>query len=336
MGSRPYFTPLIPSLGLQFYGSPGLLSQGKSIFVKPSSGSDSNNGLRPDRAVKTLAKALSLATANQNDVVYMFAESNTAGSTTDYQSSTLDWNKDAVHLIGVNCGNFLSQRSRVAFLSTYNTASNLFTLSANGCLIANLELFAGVAGANPTGAMKITGIRNHLLNLMIAGIGNDNNDIAGAYSLYLNGAQECLIEECQIGLQTIDAGTAANSEVLIAASGGNPVKNIEFRGGNIYRRIEHATNHPLVKVAAATSIDGFIRFKKNFGFESFSTNDGFSNAGVFKFVAQPTQGKVIIDPTCYATNGTTAGKWDVDDYNYIIVTGSPTPAADTAQIGRYV
>lgn len=334
--ARSHLTPLIPAMGLQMYGAP-LMTQGNAIFVKPYSGSDGNHGFRPDRAVKTLAKALALATAGQNDIVYFFAESNTAASTTDYQTVTLDWNKDLVHLIGVNAGNCMSQRSRVAFASTYNTASNLFTLSANGCLIANMEMFAGVAGTLPTGCVKQTGIRNRWVNVMMAGIGNDANDIAGAYSLCLNGAQETLFEECQIGLQTIDAGAAAaNSEILIAAGTNGPVKQIEFRGGKVYRRIKHATNHPLVKMAAATSLDGLMEFKKNFGFVSFSTNDAFSNASPFKFVAAPTQGKIIIDPTCYMTNGVTAGKWDVDDYNYIIVTGSPTPAADTAQIGRYV
>ena len=339
---RPYFTPLIPALGLQMYGSPGLLSQGKAIFVRPRTGSDSNHGLRPDRAVKTLAQALALATANQNDVVYMFAEGNASGNTagtywtTDYQATTLDWNKDQVHLIGVNNGGFMSQRSRIAFASTYNTASNLFTLSANGCLIAGLEMFAGVAGTNPTGCFKAAGMRNRVVNCMIAGIGADTNDIAGAYSLYLNGAQETSFEECQIGLATIDAGTAVNSEILIAAGTNGAVKNIQFVGGKVYRRIEHATQHPLVKIAAAASIDNLIEFKRNFGFVSFSTGDVYSNASPFKFVAQPTQGKIIVDPTCYMTNGVTAGKWDVDDYNYIVVTGSPTPAADTAQIGRYV
>jgi hypothetical protein len=321
----------ITSFGVPVIGSCGFMTQGTSYFVKPSTGSNSNDGKSPDTAVKTLAKALELATANKNDVVYLFAESNTAASTTDYQSSTLDWNKNMVHLIGINAGNCLSQRSRVAFISTYATASNLFTLSASGCLIANIEFFAGVADVNPTGCFSVTGTRNHVVNCMIAGIGNNANDIAGAYSLSFTAAQECLFEDCMIGLQTIDAGTAANSEILMASS----TKNIKFKGCTIYRRIEHATNHPLVKMAAATSIDGLIIFE-GCAFISVSTNDAYSNASPFKFAATPTQGKIIIGPTCYMTNGTTAGKWDTDANNYIIVTGSPTPAADTAQIGRYV
>lgn len=320
--------PIIYAAGL--YGT-----QGNIFHVKPYSGSDGNDGRSPDKALKTLngtTGVLSKMTAGQNDIAIVYSESNTASLTTDYQSATLDWNKDMCHIIGIGAPSPMSQRSRVAFISTYVTASNLFTLSADACLIANMAFFAGVADTNPTGCFQMTGDRNVIKNCHIAGIGADENDIAGAYSLYLNGTQEFLFEDCVIGLETISAGSAANSEILMA----NTVKNGVFRTCKILRRIEHATNHPLVKIAAATSLEGLIVFEKNCGFISHSANNAYSNASVFKFVAQPTQGKILIDPTCYATNGTTAGKWDVGDYDTIIVTGSPTPAADTAQIGRYV
>lgn len=309
-------------------------TQGNIWHVKPSSGSDSNYGDHPDSAWKTLDKCMESnnVKANQNDIVLKYAESNTAGSTTDYQATTLDWSKDLVHLIGVGGVSPLSQRARVAFSSTYDTASNLFTLSADGCLIKNIAFFAGVAGTNPTGCVQITGDRSRIVDCHIAGIGHANNDIADAYSLYLNGVEETLFERCFIGLNTIDAGTGANSEILMA----NTVKNVTFDSTLIYRRIEHATNHPLVKVAAATSLDEFIIFRNGCGFLSTATNNAYSNASPFKFVASPTQGFIVIDPTCWMSNGTTAGKWDVDDYNRIIVTGADTPAADTAQIGRYV
>ena len=117
-------------------------TQGNQWFVAPHSGSDTNNsGTTPGSAFKTLGQALSMATANQNDTIYMLAQSNTAAQTTDYQTATLNWNKDGVHLIGVNDNPLLGQRSRVAFDAAYATASNLFTLSANGCLIAGVEFY---------------------------------------------------------------------------------------------------------------------------------------------------------------------------------------------------
>jgi len=305
---------------------------GTHFYVKPYSGSDDNDGLSPDCAVKTLARALALATAGKNDVVHLMSESNTAANTTDYQSSTLDWNKDMVHLIGETSPCPMSQRSRIAFISTYVTAANLFTLSADSCLIQNISFFAGVADTHPTGCVEVTGDRNVFDNCHIAGIGNDSMDIAGAYSLYLNGVEETLFNNCRIGLNTISAGSAANSEILMA----NTVKNVFFDNCLIYRRIEHATNHPLVKIAAATSLDEIVVFNSCL-FISTSTNYATIQSGVFKLVADLTQG-IIVVKDCYAYNGPleAAGKWDVDDFDKIKIVGHATPAADSCSLPRAV
>lgn len=258
--ARPFYTPLIPSIGAQFYGAPGLMTQGQSWFVKPYSGSDGNSGKRPDRAVKTLAKALDMATANQNDVIYMFAEGNAASRATDYQSSTLAWNKDMVHLVGVNAGNAISQRSRVAFISTYVTASNLITISANGCLFSNVQFYAGVANANPTGCMKLTGDRNHFVNCHIAGIGDDLMDSAGAYSLWFYDCSENLFEGCTIGINTVKRGTAANSEILVTTAAGEGSGNMIFRKCVITGWCESAGNYVFLKANAANALGRFWLF----------------------------------------------------------------------------
>lgn len=190
-------------------------TQGNVFWVKPFSGNDQSNGRSPQTAFQTLAAALNAATANQNDMVFLCAEGNSAGSTTSYQNGTLVWNKDLVHLIGVNSGSLFSQRSRIAFQPAFATAVELFTLSANGCVISGIEFFMGVASALPTGCMTISGQRNHLFRCHIAGMGNAANDISGAYSLRLNGAQENLIEDCTIGQDTIQLGAGTSNSVLL-------------------------------------------------------------------------------------------------------------------------
>ena len=310
----------------------GPITQGKSWFVKPSSGSDSNEGDRLDRPVKTLAKALSLATADQNDIVYFFSESNSSSSTTDYQTATLDWNKDGVHLIGVNSGSAFGQRSRVAFVSTYVTASNLFTLSADNCYIANIHFFAGVADTNPTGCVQVTGTRNRFENCHIYGIGNNSMDTAGAYSLKIDGSEETLFKDCVIGGNTVLAGSAANSEILFDSGS----KNIVFKDCIITRKIEHATNHPLVKVADATGIDDFVLFD-NCKFISLSVNYATAQSGVFKLAADLTAGLIVLH-NCIAVNDNASGsgKWDVDDRDKLCILAPATPAADTAGLVRVV
>lgn len=146
------------------------------------------------------------------------AKSNTASSTTDYQSSALDWNKDGVHLIGINCGSMIGQRSRVAQLSTVKTIEDLITVSANNCLIANIEIFQGVATSTATSprALVVSGQRNKFVNCQISGNGDTggSTDTAGARSLAVTGAEN-QFENCYIGLDTVVRGTQT-SEVSLA------------------------------------------------------------------------------------------------------------------------
>jgi hypothetical protein len=270
-------------------------SQGINIYVKPSTGNDGNSGLTPAAAVKTLVKALSLATANQNDTVYMFAESNTAASTTDYQSTTLDWNKDMVHLIGVNAGQRMSHRSRIALISTYDTASNLMTVSADGCRFENLEILEGVAGTNPTGCLRVTGTRNNFVNCHIAGIGNAANDIAGAYSLMLTGnATENNFENCVIGLDTVARGSAANAEIYLVGTGGGskPARNV-FKGCYIIGMAENATNYSFVD---ATYLDRFVIFD-NCIFTNPTTNVGGATVVTYAIRNTTANGVIIMHLT---------------------------------------
>ena len=300
-------------------------SQGKNIFVKPGTGSDSNNGLTAEASVKTLARALDIATANQNDTIYMFAEGNSASATTDYQSTTLTWNKDGVHLIGVNAGQRMSHRSRIALISTYDTASNLMTVSANGCLFEGLEILEGVAGTNPTGCLKVTGTRNHFLNCHIAGIGNDANDIADAYSLALIGnASENYFENCVIGLDTISRGSAANSEIYMATlAGARAARNI-FKSCIIQGFCASAGNYTFL-TAASGSIDRYVIFQ-----DCIFTQPGASVSGgaamTYAMIVTSANGKVILH------NTSVTGAADIADNPGTIVSNAPAvPGASDAK-----
>ncbi len=313
-----------------FIGSQ-FLTQGKQFFVRPGTGLDCNSGLSPKRALKTLAAALAKMTANQNDVVWFMSESNSKDDTTDFLTETLDWNKDLCHIFGVNAGQPVGQRSRVEHISTYVTASNLFTLSANGCIIANVHFFTGVADVNPTGCMQVTGERNRIYNCHIAGIGHANNDIAGAYSLKLTG-DENQFEKCTIGLDTIARGTAANSGLLLDTTA---TRN-QFLDCFFVAWVEHATNHVHVRFADATAIDRWLWFK-NCLFAYMSENYAIGATGVMKLTAALTKGYIVVeDCMAFSDKPAVAVKWDVDDRNKIVIVGSPTPAADTCNVGRWV
>lgn len=232
-------------------------TQGNFWFVNPNPayGSDANGDGSIAKPFASVAAALSAATAGQNDVIFLCASSNTASLTTDYQSTTLLWNKGLVHLVGLNAGSMIGQRSRVALTALYATASNLITVSASGCLFANIEFFAGVASTLPTGCMKITGQRNRFVNCQISGMGNAANDIAAAYSLSLTAAQENVFDGCYIGLDTVTLGAAANSQILCATAA---TRNL-FRNCIIATYTNHATNNNFLR-APTGSLDRWIQF----------------------------------------------------------------------------
>jgi hypothetical protein len=117
-------------------------AQGNQYFVHAYLGNDANDGRSPDKACKTVKHVHdNLMTANQNDVCFLLAASNTSAATTDYQSTMLTWSKDLCHLVGVNNGISLGSRSRIAAISTWTSANPLMTLSGDGCYIAGVSLW---------------------------------------------------------------------------------------------------------------------------------------------------------------------------------------------------
>ena len=232
----------------------GILTQGNVYWVFPSTGLDTNTGAGPNSPLKTLRAALALCSADQNDVVLLCAQSNTAANTTDYQSSNLDWNKDGVHLIGVNSAPFIGQRSRVAPLATATAFANLFTVSADNCLIQNIEFYQGQMATNPTAAstcLTVSGQRNHFINCQISGIGHSDLDDAGSNSLTLTGSEN-VFDDCYIGLDTIIRATSVTEVVL----SGTPTRNI-------FRRCHFETytsGSTFKMITVPTGADRFVKF----------------------------------------------------------------------------
>ena len=221
----------------------------KNFYVKPNSGSDGNSGLSPRHALKTLVRAKALATADNGDAVFLIAESNTAASTTDYQSTALDWSKDGVNLIGVGANPFIGQRSRIAQTSTVKTIEDLFTVSADNCYIEGIEVFQGVASSIATAprAVVVSGQRNKIVNCQLSGIGDTSLDVAGARSLHVSGSENTF-ENCYLGLDTVIRGTAL-CEVSVTTAARTKFKDC---------MINSYTSLSTFKALIATSTDRFV------------------------------------------------------------------------------
>lgn len=237
--------------------NPSTVTQGDIYYVKPYSGSDGKNGKTPANAFKTLTKALATATADQNDVVFLMSESNTASLTTDYQSVALDWNKDGVHLIGVGASPMIGQRARIAQLSTVKTIEDLFTVSADNCIIANIEVYQGVATSTATSprAMVVSGQRNRIVNCQISGMGDTSMDTAGARSLTVSGSEN-IFQHCYIGLDTVIRATNVVEVGVTGTAAAKATRNIfEDCVFNTY------TSSTTGKIIAASYVDRFLLLK---------------------------------------------------------------------------
>lgn len=312
-GLSSFGVPILPgAFGMPFTGQPW--------FVRPSTGSDNNSGKEPGRAFKTLSKAQTAATANNNDVVYLIAESNTAASTTDYQSATLTWAKDLVHLVGIGAPSIVSQRSRIAQLSTATGVSPLVDVTADGCYIANISAFHGVADATSLIDVRVTGTRNVFDNVHFAGIGDATMSAAGACSLKLDGAAENVFRHCVIGVDTVNTDADGTNLLCDTAATRNLFEDC------LFQLFITATGASHVTIADGTGIDRWLWFKRCL-FASESVNKTIDMAEVFVIPAGISQGKIILQD-CAAMDDGGAPVWTAGTEGIVWANmGAPTASA---------
>jgi hypothetical protein len=277
-------------------GATSMGTQGKVIHVKPYSGADGQDGLSPESAVKTLVKALALATADQNDIILLYSESNTAANTTDYQSATLTWNKNLVHLIGIGADAMYSQRARIGQLSTATGVSPLVNVTANACMFKNLSIFHGVDDNTSLIALRVSGKGNVFENVHIGGMGHATQVTAGATSLKLDGANENVFRKCVIGLDTTTRDNSAEGEIWLD---GASLRNV-FDDCLIVAFISSA-GYEHVVFEDSLAIDRYVMFK-NCIFYSISGNNAAPQDQIFEFKASLTQGHVILHDSVYVTD----------------------------------
>lgn len=213
---------------LNLVGSGVYPTQGNIFFVNPGTGNDNNNGT-VGSPFASIAAAYAMTITGQNDIIYLQAHSNTASATTNYLSSVLTWSKDLVHLIGVNGGPALGQRSRISNLATAAAMAPMVNVTGNGCLFANIEILQGTPGSGTTSiALQVTGQRNHFVNCQIAGMADLTAvaDVAGSRTLKLSGSENTF-DGCTIGLTTAIRATMT-TEVEISAGARNMFRNCDF------------------------------------------------------------------------------------------------------------
>lgn len=224
----------ITSFGVPVLGTiGGLPFTGNYFFVDPVNGADGNEG-SVELPLKTLYGALAKCTSGNNDVVVLIGNGAASGSarlstalaqsiTSSATNGTLNWNKDATHLVGVCSPTAVAQRARIAppsgtYTQTTFNSTAFVNVTASGCYFANISVFCGFStGVNGMIAWTDSGNRNAYSNVNIYGIADTASAIgANSRSLKLDGGGEHTFYQCVLGGDTVTR-TVANATLEFAS-----------------------------------------------------------------------------------------------------------------------
>jgi len=307
--------------GLEVAGVPIITSGGAPLytgnwwFVNESTGSDGNTGAS-DNPFKTLGQAISVAQANNNDVV--------AFEGTIHLTSTLTWNKNQVHLIGMCAPLMRGKRARISVSGT-TAFSPMVSVTGSGCNFRNFGTFYGFNSAsNNAIPWQDTGGRNSYDVVEFLGFGDGTAstgtaNLTAARSFVLNTSTgETTFRKCVFGVDTVARG-AANFNVEIL--GGAP--RITFEDCDFEALLASGgTGGSFLKIGAA-GIDRYVNFK-NCRFLSDVKSTGSTMTQAFNISG--TAGGLIMMDQCTTVGAT---HLETTPTNIIFVNNSaPSTVAD--------
>ena len=267
------------------------LAGGKVYFCDPTHGTAGGTAESPEKANSSLLTCYGYCRDGYNDIVVFIG-----GATAYNPAAAFDWAKSYCHLIGVSSPlPGVGQRCRIVNTTGNDLAQPFFTLSGSGCVFANLQFFDGKDAAADGGALLVSGSRNALINVFVAGMGNATASgpfsRAGSYSCSVSGSEN-YFESCAIGLDTV-ARTAANSELIISGSR-NTFKDCTIFASSV------TSGKFLVKIDNSA---GDLRWNvfKSCQFINYSENWATGITDAFDMPAAGNTHFVIVDPNCQFT-----------------------------------
>lgn len=273
----------ITSFGIPVLGNVPFGKDSVAWFVDPANGSDGNDGKSPTSAFSTLYRAQWAAVSGRNDVVFLLADvtSSTGGTarlslanavaaaayapagTATPTVGTLNWAKNAVHLVGVCAPTMFGQRARIAPPSgTYTMATfgsgNFISHTGIGCIWSNIEIYNGFStgGASQIAlTLSSAATRNYFENVHVYGMADDASaQNTGSRSLKISGGENTFVN-CVIGGDTVTR-TVANASLELA---GGCARNV-FKGC-IFPFMTSAAGVLGILGTGAACIDRFNLFK---------------------------------------------------------------------------
>jgi len=250
------------SMGMFQYGGFTLGPQlpfevGKIIFVDPSAGDDLQLGATLTTPVRTLSRALALATENQNDVVYLI------GGTDAEQTETLVWSKDGTHLIGMCSPGLVGKNARITQAASVANLATVFHVTASNCCIANISIFQQVDNNTVVPKTVIAeGFGNQFLNCEMSGLNDSSMDVSGARSLVLGAITNTIFRGCYIGSNVI-AQSASQAVIEISSE---IATMVVFEDCYVVMKSADVDNNFVFTLAGSEGSDTGLVFFKNCSF----------------------------------------------------------------------
>lgn len=332
-GLTSFGVPLIGGIG-------GIPLTGTWFFVNPAYGNDGNDGQSPSTAFATLYMAHSRMTAGKNDVCVLIGDGSATGtarlSTTLAQSitpgatsGTLNWSKNACHLIGVTAPTGVAQRARIAPpAGTYTQATfgsgNFVVVSAQGCIFQNFSVFNGFStGGNNQICWTDSGGRNYYANVQFGGAGDSASAAStSSRSLLVTGSTgENQFVNCTVGLDTVARSVANASLEFAAGSPRNVFKNC------LFPMVASASSPLFVTTAGASAIDRFQWFYDCLFVNDINSSGTALTAGV---VMAASAGGILVMQRCTLVGGNTSTNWgDATAMTQMWVDGGAPTAGST-------
>lgn len=325
----------VTSFGVPVLGTvAGLPTTGTYWFVDPASGSDGNEGTSPEFPFATLYRAVSRAADGNNDVIVLIGNGQSSGTArlstalaqtidSSATSGTLNWNKNALHLVGVSAPTAVGQRSRIApptgtYTASTFGATTFVNVTGAGCQFLNIDVFVGFStgSASMIGWLDAGG-RNYYGNVNIQGLA-DSASAGGANARTLKiTSSENTFDGCVLGVDTVSRG-AANATVEFASG---TARNL-FRGCIFPFQTSAAT--PLaVKGTGASCIDRWQVFDRC----SFINNIKSTSTQMDAAVTLPASaGGLLLFKDCTLVGITEFGT-DANSLGQIYVDGGTVTAA---------
>lgn len=200
----------------------GLPSVGDIWYVDPGSGSDTaNNGKSADNAYATVSKAVSSMTADQDDVVVLAGTSSTGRTS---ETSAVNWSKRRTHLVGNGPLRKINPRNGMSWSALGGDVC--FTVSATNCSFTNVS-FASFTDNNIL--VDVTAAYNTFDHCHFQGIANaTTGQDATARCLRITGADETIVKNSTIGLDTVTRSEANSSLELTGVCARSQFINCDF------------------------------------------------------------------------------------------------------------